>query len=209
MNIDLPFLKTLSPPLRQAILITGVCFLVAVALVVFAVVPQQKRLSAVQKEGEGLAATLATMQADVSATQQQRLKTLAVMAERDAFIASGVLQPLLGSYAMRGKSLLDPIAKQTGFVITSVKEMPLIPLRVPSPAPEQLYGRQLIEFTGQGSYTQITAFVTCTETSLPLATLSSITILGQNQMPESHRAIITFEWPVTGEKRPPPLIPPK
>ena len=201
MSVDVPFLKKLAPPLRQAILVTCGSLLAAAALLVFGVLPARARLSAAQAELAQLSATLAGMKADISGTAQQQAKTAAGAAKHEAFLATGVIEPLLGSFAMRGKSLVDPIAQQTGFTINSVKELPFIPLQVPSPAPVQLYGRQPIEFTGLGSYTQITAFVTGTEAALPLATLSSITILGQPQTPESHKAIISFEWPVKGEKR--------
>lgn len=201
MSIDVPFLKKFAPALRHSILVTCGGLLSVLALIVFVVLPARARLAAARAELAQLSATLSGIKADISGTAQQQAKTAAMAAERDAFLASGVIEPLLGSFAMRGKSLVDPVAQQTGFTINSVKELPFIPLQVPLPAPEQLYGRQPIEFTGLGSYAQITAFVSGTEASLPLATLSSITILSQPQTPESHKAIISFEWPVKGEKR--------
>ena len=104
---------------------------------------------------------------------------------------------------MRGKMLLDPIAQQTGFRIDSVRELPPILLQLPKPPPEQLYYRQFIEFTGQGSYAQITAFIAQAEAANPLATLSGFLVLGQPQTPENHKAVITFEWPAKGEKAKP------
>ncbi len=208
MNTEVPFLKNLNPHWRHAILITGGCLLIVLALIFLAILPARKRLLAVRAENDGLKTTVANMKQDIAGTEKQQAKAAAVGAERDALIAAGVIEPLLGSFAMRGKSLLDPIAKQTGFTINGVKEDRFIPLQVPKPPPEQLYGRQLVEFTGQGSYTQIAAFVSCAEEALPLATLASITVLGQPQTPESHKAIITFEWPVKGEKRALPAVPP-
>jgi len=201
MSVDLSTLKNISPPLRNAILISVVSLLTSLAVIFLGVLPARARLYAARSEIAGLKITVSNVQSEVAGTTQQKAKTAAAAAERDAFIASGVIEPLLGSFAMRGKSLLDPIAQQTGFTVNGVKELPFIPLQVPSPAPLQLYGRQPVEFTGQGSYTQITAFVSCTEAALPLVSLSSITILSQPQTPESHKAIITFEWPVKGEKR--------
>ena len=201
MSIDTSFLKNLTPPLRQAVLITGGCFVIFCALIFLAILPTRTRLYAVQTEIANLNATYDNMKTDIAGIAQQRSKTADKTAERDAFLASGVLEPLLGSFAMRGKALVDPLAQQTGFTISSVKEDRFIKLQVPSPAPEQLYGRQQVEFTGQGTYSQITAFVSITEASLPLATLSSIIILSQPQTPENHKAMITFEWPAKGEKR--------
>ena len=102
---------------------------------------------------------------------------------------------------MRGKALLDPIAEQSGFSITSVKDSRFLRLQVPQPTPLQLYGRQLIEFAGQGAYTSIVSFISQTEASFPLCTLAGLKILGQPQNLENHRAFITFEWLAKGEKR--------
>ena len=201
MSVEWPALKNLSPPLRQAVLVTGGCLLIGSVLLVFAILPARKSLLAAQAEIASLNATYAGMEKDLAGTAQQRVKTAAITAERDAVLASGVIEPLLGSFAMRGKSLVDPLAQQTGFIIDSVKEDRFIPLQVPSPAPTQLYGRQQVEFTGQGTFFQIADFISLAEAAIPQVTLSSVTLLSQPQTPESHKAIITFEWPVKGEKR--------
>ena len=203
MNFDGSAIRKIAPSMRRALLITAGGLALAVALVFFVVCPTRTRLKTLGAEIDSMNATLASMRAAIADTNQQKAKTAALAAELDAFIASGVIEPLLGSFAMRGKSLLDPFAQESGFAIDTVKELPFIPLQVPSPAPIQLYGRQPVEFSGHGSYTQITAFISCAERSLPLATLSSLLILGQPQTPEIHKAIITFEWPAKGEKRKP------
>lgn len=201
MNIEIPYLKDLPLHLQQAILITCGSLVVCSVLLFFAVLPARTRLQALRTEIAGLNGTFEGMKKDISGTTQQQAKTAASIAAVEAFAASGVIEPLLGSFAMRGKALIDPLAQKTGFTVTSARELPLIPLRAPSPAPEQLHGRQPIEFTGMGSYSQVTAFIALTEENLPLATLSSLLILSQPQSPEIHRAIITFEWPAKGEKR--------
>ncbi len=201
MSLDTSFLKNLRPPLRQSVFITGGCFVAGAALIVLAILPTRTKLYSLQTEIARLNVAYDNMGKDIADIAQQRAKTADVTAKRDAIIAEGVIEPLLGSFAMRGKSLVDPLAQQTGFTLTNVKEDRFIKLQVPTPAPDQLYGRQQVEFTGQGTYSQITAFVSLTEASLPLATLSSIVILSQPQTPERHKAMITFEWPAKGEKR--------
>jgi len=201
MNIDIPYLKNLPSSLQHAILITAGSLIICCALIFFVVLPVLSRLKVVRAEIVSLNGTFTSMEKDIAGTAQQHVKNATRQADVDAFIASGVIEPLLGSFAMRGKSLIDPLAHKTGFTISGAKELQFIPLRAPSPAPEQLFGRQPIEFTGQGSYTQITALISLTEESLPLATLSSLVILSQPQTPEIHKAIITFEWPTKGEKR--------
>ena len=201
MSFDQSSLKKLSPPLRNSILVTVGCGLAGLALLFFALLPERRILAAARAEIAALNDTFSGMKKDIDGTAQHRAKTAAVSAELDAVLAAAVIEPLLGSFAMRGKSLIDPLARQAGFTVSSVKELPFRPLRVPAPAPEQLYGRQPIEFTGDGTYTQITDLVSLIEDSLPLVALSSITILSQPQTPERHKAIISFEWPVKGEKR--------
>lgn len=201
MKIDIPAFKTMAPQLQYAVLITLGGVVGSALLVVFAILPTQKKMEGVRTEIRSLNETLGTMKKDISGMSEQRKKTAARLAECKAVIASGAIEPLLGSFAMRGKSLLDPIAQKTGFTINNVRELPSIPLQVPSPPPVQLFERQPIEFSGQGSYTQITAFVSLAEASLPMTTLSGIVILSQPQSPENHKAIITFEWPAKGDKR--------
>jgi hypothetical protein len=201
MSAGLPLLKNIPSSLRPAFLLTAGLLVAGLALLSFGIMPARKRLHAVKAEVVRLGDTFTGMERDIAGTARQREKTAAVEAERDAFLASGVIEPLLGSFAMRGKSLLDPLAQEAGFTINNVKEDRFIPLQVPQPPPEQLYGRQLIEFTGTGAYTQIVAFVSSAEQAFPLATLSGLRIESQQPTPERHKATITFEWPVKGERR--------
>ena len=201
MNVNRSSLAVLKKPTKIAIAITVGCLILCVAVLFLGILPARKRVTTLRTEVSELKSTLTKMRADISGTQQQRIRTAVLMEERDALLATGEIEPLLGSLAMRGKALLDPVAQQTGFAIENVKELPLLPLQVPSPAPEQLYGRQPIEFTGAGNFAQIVAFIASVEEQQPLATLSSLVIQGQSQTPETHKAIVTFEWPAKGEKQ--------
>lgn len=206
---DLPYLNKLSPPLQKAVIVTVLSALASAALFTFGILASNKRLNALHAETGKLRETLAAIRADIAETDAQREKTDLLAAEHHDALAAGALEPLLGSFAMRGKSLLDPVAVQTGFVINSVKELPVLPIRVPTPAPQQRYNRQPIEFTGHGSFAQITAFIALTEATHPLATLSSLLIVSQPSTPERHKAIIAFEWPAKGEKIAVPAAKPK
>lgn len=186
--------------MQKSFLITVSALIIAVLLVLFLILPIRARVSVIQTETKKLSTTHIAMCADIEKVAAQRIKTETITSNHVALLASGALEPLLGSFAMRGKSLLDPIAEQTGFIIESVKELSPIPLRIPTPSPEQLYCRQPVEFTGHGSFAKITAFIMLIETNLPLTTLSSILILGQPKTPERHKTIITFEWPAKGGK---------
>jgi Tfp pilus assembly protein PilO len=200
MNLQIPLLSTLAPSMQRSVTIT-VGALVACLLIVFlGALPQQQELQKTLLESTALKTTLSLMRADIAATATVKTQIADANSRQDALVASGVIEPLLGSFAMRGKALLDPVAQETGFRIESVKELTLIPLQLPKPAPEQTYARQPIEFTGLGGYTQIVAFIARAEDAQPLATLSGLSIRCQQQTPETHKAIITFEWPIKGEK---------
>ena len=199
---EAPFaLSKLSPPIRMALGVTGAALLAGVAFLVFGILPARQRIKALTAEIAQLGDTHATMKADIAGTRKQQAATEAAEAALQAVLDQGVLEPLLGSFSMRGKSLLDPLAEKTGFTISDVKEERLIPLQVPVPPPQQLYARQLVEFTGHGAYTQIVAFVQAAEQAFPLAIVSGLKIESQIQTPERHKATLTFEWPVKGEKR--------
>ena len=199
---DAPFaLNRLAPPIRMALGVTGAALLAGLAVIVFGIWPARQQIRTLTAEIAQLRDTHAAMKADIAGTQKQRAATEAAEAALQAFLDQGVIEPLLGSFSMRGKSLLDPLAKESGFTIANVKEERLIPLQAPTPPPQQLYARQLVEFTGYGAYTQIVAFVQAAEQKFPLAILSGLRIESQIQTPERHKATLTFEWPVKGEKR--------
>ncbi len=195
--------------MKRSIMITVVAIVVTAALFFLAVLPSRKRIQAIRVEIASLNDTIAKTQSEIAGTEQQKNRTSAATAKLDTLTATGVIEPLLGSFAMRGKNLLAPLAQETGFTIDSVRELAPLPLQVPKPVPEQLYARQPIEFTGHGSYDQITAFITQVEAAHTLTTLSGLLILSQPLKPETHLAQITFEWPTKGEKRVPPAKPGK
>ncbi len=200
MSVEIPSLRELPPATQRllAVIVGGVAL--SLLILFLAVFPQQKKMRAVAAEIESLNQTLSRMRAEIGTAEKLKAQCAAARADLDTILAAGVLEPLLGSFSMRGKALLDPVAQEAGFVIENVRELPMIPLRLPKERPEQTYGRQPVEFTGQGSYDQIAGFIAKAERAQPLLTLSSLVILAQQQSPEAHRAVIVFEWPAKGEK---------
>jgi Tfp pilus assembly protein PilO len=208
MTVDMQLLRRLTPSAQRSISITAGAVALSFLIVFLAILPMRKQTQRVLENNKVLNQTLSQMLRDVANIETLKAQTAATNAQMQALLAQGVIEPLLGSIAMRGKALLDPLAQATGFRIDTVRELPPLPLQLPKPPPEQTYARQPVEFTGQGSYEQITAFIAKAEKAQPLLTLSSLLILCQQQTPERHKVIITFEWPVKGEKIK-PAIPPK
>ena len=120
----------------------------------------------------------------------------AIDAERKEFLA-GLLEPLLGSYAMRAKSVLDPLATDVGLRITDYAEMPVRLLPLPKPQAAQLYARKPIRLACTGSYATIVSFLMRVEKKLPLVSLEAFSLKTQKD-PDNQTATLVFEWPVKG-----------
>ncbi len=209
MNVALPSFSSLTPATKRSVAVTLGSVAASLLIVLLAVQPQRARLRKSASEIQDLQLTESMMRTDIANTAKVKAHVVATNALLDTLRADGVIEPLLGSFAMRGKSLLDPIALQVGFRLESVRELPSLPLQLPPQPPEQVHVRQPVEFTGQGSYEQIAAFIAETEKAQRLAVLSGLLILCQPQTPEIHKAIITFEWPAKGERIKPLATPAK
>jgi hypothetical protein len=199
MILSVDSIKNLPKPLLYSIAVTAVSVLSGIAVIVFLILPQRARSVTVRNEFGKLGATLETMKADIKKMDEKEKETIRLKAERDKLIKTGTISPYLGSLWMGAKSVMGPVAQKTGFKLEGVKDYMPILLRLPTPAPEEIYARQPIEFVGRGSFDQIIAFVQETEEKYPLTILSGLVILSEAQTPECHRAIITFEWPMKHE----------
>ncbi len=136
---DAPFaLNKLSPPVRMALGVVGAALIIGLAVVVFGIKPARERIKTLTAEVAQLNAKHVSMKADITGTQKQRTATEVAEATLKDILDEGVIEPLLGSFAMRGKSLMDPLAKETGFTIANVKEERLIPLQVLKPPRSKL-----------------------------------------------------------------------
>jgi Tfp pilus assembly protein PilO len=209
MTVDMQLLRKLTPSAQRSLSITLGALTACLLLIILAIRPGLTQNRQALEKSDLLNATLNQMLQDVASAETLKKQSAATEAQLEALIAQGVIEPLLGSFAMRGKALLDPVAQETGFMIDSVKELAPLPLQRPKPPPRQTYVRQPVECTGQGSYAQIARFIARAEAAQPLLTLASLRILSQQQTPEIHRAIITFEWPAKGEKSAAVETPPK
>ncbi len=199
MNLSVESIKNLSKPFLVSMAVTTISSLGGIAVMIFLVSPLRVRNARANKEVVELQSTLTTMQADIKKTDEQVKKTVQIKVKRDEWIKTGMLAPYLGSLWMGAKSLMGPVAQKVGFKLEGVKDYPPILLQLPTPAPEEIYARQTIEFIGRGSFDQIIGFIQETEEKYPLTILSSLVILSQPQTPECHKAIIMFEWPVKQE----------
>ena len=140
-------------------------------------------------------------------TVNANLKAAPANKERLQKLAEGLkpfrdamLEPLLGSYAMRAKAILEPLAFGAGLSHIDYSEMPTRALPVPRPLPEQLHARRPIRVTAQGSYMSAISFLLRVEKEHPLVALQSFTISATTD-PERQQVEMVFEWPAKGGQK--------
>jgi len=169
---------------------------VAVVLYLFAVQPCQDTLAKDRSEQESLEGQLRVTMRDLKDSPRVKNMLSEIETARQPFM-DALLTPLLGSWAMRAKSMLDPLAADVGLKVTDYAELPVRALPLPKPTPRQLYARRPIRVTVQGSYAEIASFVLRVEKMLPYVSLQALNIKVQ-RTPEAQLAEIVFEWPVKG-----------
>ena len=170
---------------------------VAVVLYMFCVEPCQSSLERAKTEHEELKSQQVGMARDLKGADQLKSRLDAIKSERQKYL-NGLLEPLLESYAMRAKSLLDPLAADVGLTIGDYAELPDRRLPLPKPQAPQLYARKPISLTCTGSYATIISFLLRVEAKLPLASLEAFSLKTQKD-PDRQSATIVFEWPIKGE----------
>ena len=185
-----------SAPMKRAMFRALAIGAIAVILYMFCVQPSQSSLDKAKADLVGLQAQQSAMVRDLKGADQVKARLDAIDAERKEFLA-GLLEPLLGSYAMRAKSVLDPLATDVGLRITDYAEMPARLLPLPKPQATQLYARKPIRLTCTGSYATIVSFLMRVEKKLPLVSLEAFSLKTQKD-PDNQSATLVFEWPVKG-----------
>ena len=170
---------------------------VAVVLYMFCVEPCQTSLAKAKKEHAALQAQQVQMVRDLKGADQVKGRLDALQGERKAYL-DGLLEPLLESYAMRAKSLLDPLAADVGLTVGDYAELPVRRLPLPQPMSPQLYARKPIRMTCTGSYATIVSFLLRVEEKIPLASLEAFSLKTQKD-PDNQTATFVFEWPIKGE----------
>lgn len=188
---------------RKSLPVTVAFSVVAAALYLFCVAPCSDSLARLRREYDELQFQLHGVQRDLRGSKDvdSRLKVLG-----DGFgpYDAGLLKPLLGSWAMRAKSLLDPLAEGVGLRGVDYAELPKRALPVTKPAAERLYARRPIRMTCSGGYAAIVSFLLRVERDFPLVSLQALRIAAQREAAGDQRAELILEWPVEGGSSLPP-----
>ena len=190
---------------KNPFFLSALILAVAVVIYLFAVQPALMSIDKAKRDLDGLTDQLNVMERDLK--DSARVKgMLAEIDEKQKPYLNALLTPLLESWAMRAKSLLDPIASDVGLTIVDYAEQPVRALPLPTPPPHQLFTRRPIRVVCRGSYAEIASFLLRVEKLLPYMSLQALQIKAQKD-PEAQSAEIVLEWPAKGELSVPP--PPK
>ena len=189
-------LQSMAPNAKRAFLTTIILGVVAAAIYLFAVEPAISALSRERAHLQELKDSQQRMTMDLNSagTVQKTLEELETALQP---FAAAELKPLLGSYAMRAKSLLDPMISGAGLTDVEFSEEPIRKLPLPLPMPRQLHARAAVRITAKGSYQAIASFLLMLEKNLPLVSLQSLQIQSQ-QNPAKQTASMILEWPTKG-----------
>lgn len=194
MNGD--FFQNMAPNAKRSFFATVIFAALAAIIYLFCVQPSTAELDKTRRELSELQDRQYRTDIDLkrSSTVSKDLADLetALKPYRDA-----MLVPLLESYAMRAKSILDPLALGAGIDNATYSDEPFRALPLPTPMPRQLHTRAAVKLTATGSYQQAVSFLLRLEKELPLVSLQRLDITATTT-PGSQSLSFIFEWPAKG-----------
>jgi len=190
-------LHNMAPNAQRAFLVTLVFSAIAVAIYMFGVQPASDSLDKETRRKSELENDQNRMNADLRGAETVK-KTLDDMRAQIAPYESAFLEPLLESYAMRAKSILDPLAMGAGLSDMGYTDEPFRALPLTKPMARQLYTRAAVRMTAKGSYQEAVSFLLRLEKDLPLVSLQSIEITAR-QKPSEQSIDMVLEWPAKGK----------
>ena len=185
-----------NPNSQRAYFMALVFGAAAVVAYMFCVMPAQTSLARARQDLENLQQRQSVASRDIRGAQQLKARLAELQEARQPYL-DGLLTPLLESYAMRAKAILDPIAAESGLTVTDYAEQPKRLLPLTKPQAPQLYARQPVRLTCRGSYAAIVSFVMRVEKLLPLVSMEAFSLKAQ-QNNDVQTATLVLEWPVLG-----------
>ena len=187
-----------SRPSKNPMFLSALILAGGAVIYLFAVQPAQMSIAKAKRELSGLVEQRRIMERDLKDSARVKGMLAEIDAKQKPYL-DALLTPLLESWAMRAKSLLDPIAADVGLTIVDYAEQPVRALPLPKQTPIQLFARHPIRVVCRGSYAEIASFILRVEKLLPYVALQALQIKAQKD-PEAQAAEIVLEWPAKGEQ---------
>lgn len=190
------FLQNMAPNAKRSFVVSIVFAAVAIVIYMFAVEPASSSLAKEQKRLQELKDNQEHMNRDLGGADSIK-KKLAELEEGFKPFNEAMLTPLLESYSMRAKSILDPLMLGAG--LTDIEYMPdtFRALPLTKPMSRQLHTRAAILITARGSYQATTSFLLRLEKEFPLVSLQSLEITAQQSTTKQEIRFV-LEWPAKG-----------
>ena len=178
-------------------MVTAIFAAVACALYLFCLKPCETQLA----EARRTLGELQTRQAQINSDLKGAGTVKKDLADLEAALApyrAAMLVPLLESYAMRAKTILEPLALGAGLEDVQYAEEPFRALPLPKPTmPRQLHTRAAIKVTARGSCQQAVSFLLRLEKEQPLVSLQQFEVATQST-PDAQAVSFVLEWPAKG-----------
>lgn len=194
--------QDMAPNAKRAFVVTLVFGAIAVILYMFVVEPYSADLAAARAKLAELQGSHERINRDLRNSDNVKKMIADTEAGLKPF-RDEMLTPLLESYAMRAKSLLDPLALGAGLTEIEYSEEPFRALPLTKgvvkgrPLQQQLFTRAAIRINAKGSYQAAISFLLRLEKEHPLISLQSLDITAQ-QSPLLQTVKIILEWPAKG-----------
>jgi hypothetical protein len=189
-------LQNMAPNAKRSCFVTLVFGAVAAVIYLFGVQPSCTQRSKNRENLENLEAQQTRMNSNLRRADLVNKDLNETLAKLKPYNES-LLTPLLESYAMRAKSILDPFALGAGLVDVNYADEAFRALPLTSPAPRQLHTRAAVKMTATGSYQEAISFLLRLEKELPMTSVQSFAIVAQ-QDPEAQKVSFVIEWPAMG-----------
>ena len=190
--------QNMAPNAKRSFAVTLTLGGAAAVIYMFAVQPAEESLAKARREHDEEESRLQMVNVNLRGAPENKSRLEKLATDLKPF-REAMLEPLLGSYAMRAKSILEPLAFDAGLSNLDYAEATTRALPLPRPAPKQLHMRRPIRITARGSYMGAISFLMRVEKEHPLVTLQSMNIT-TNPDPDQQRIEMVFEWPAKGEK---------
>jgi len=139
---------------------------------------------------------------DMGNSQREDVKgRIAELTKTNEALRATLIAPLLNSYAMSVKSLVDTMATEAGLVNVEYNEGTLLALPVPKERiPENRTARRSVRIKAQADYAAAVSFLLRAEKELPLMTVQSFTVKTPQSASHNVQDVeIVLEWPGKGE----------
>lgn len=191
------FLHNMAPNAQRSFFVTLAFSAAAVAIYMFGVQPASDTLGKESQRKSELETSQNRINADLRGAESMK-KSLEELKAQIAPYENALLDPLLESYAMRAKSILDPLAMGAGLSDLNYTDEPFRALPVTKPMARQLFTRAAVRITAKGSYQEAVSFLLRLEKDLPLVSLQSMSITS-TKTPSEQYINMVLEWPAKGK----------